>query len=127
MRLIFETANFSVAPHEKPHVDRDDGGHVVITPKVMVNDRTELSPELAKEMMVFSIIAGKAMKRVMNEHGVDLDRINYQENGNWVHHLHWHLYGRAISAKVQKHGDALNFPHRETGYYDTFRFSNLRC
>ncbi len=64
------------------------------------------------------------MKKVMNEHGVDIGRINYQENGNWSvfkpegSHLAIHLYGRAKSAKIQKYGDALNFPHPKTGFYD---------
>lgn len=125
MALIFETTNFRIeTPSQKPHVGRDDGGHIMIVPKVRVEDRTKLSPELAKELMMLTMITGEAMKRVMNDHGVDIGRINYQENGNWSvfdpegPYLHVHLYGRAKSAKIQKYGDALNFPHVETGFYD---------
>ena len=55
----------------------------------------------------------------MNEHGVDIGRINYQDNGNWSvfksegPYLHIHLFGRAKSAKIQKYGDACYFPHKE--------------
>ena len=35
-------------------------------------------------------------------------------------YLHIHIYGRAKSAKIQKYGDALNLPHRETGFYEGF-------
>jgi hypothetical protein len=64
------------------------------------------------------------MAKGMNNRGVDIGRINYQDNGNWSvfkpegPYLHIHLYGRAKSAKIQKYGDATNFPQRETGFYD---------
>lgn len=69
--------------------------------------------------MRLTIVAGEAMKTVMNEHGVDIGRINYQDNGNWrVFHpegpyLHIHLYGRAKSSKKQKYGEACFFPSRK--------------
>ena len=59
------------------------------------------------------------MNTVMNRHGVDIGRINYQDNGNWGvykpegSYLHIHLYGRAKSAKTQKYGQACVFPHIE--------------
>ena len=55
----------------------------------------------------------------MNKHGVDVGRINYQDNGNWTEFkpsgssLHLHLYGRARSAKIQKYGQSLFFPHED--------------
>lgn len=89
MTVIFETNNFSVeTPNKKPHIDRQDGGHIVILPKVRVEDRTKLAPALAKEMMKLSMVTGEAMMKVMNEHGVDLGRINYQENGTGVFLIH---------------------------------------
>ena len=124
MSLIYETDNFLVEAPEKPHIDRNDGGHIIILPKVRVEDRTKLNPEPAKELMKLSMVVGEAMTKVMNEHGVDIGRINYQENGNWSvlspegSFLHEHVYGRAKSAKIQKYGDALYFPHRDTGFYD---------
>jgi diadenosine tetraphosphate (Ap4A) HIT family hydrolase len=123
---IFETENFIIKAWDpKPHIDRNDGGHIAILPKVRVEDRTKLSPELAKELMKLTMIVGEAMATAMNNHGVDIGRINYQENGNWSvfkpegPYLHVHIYGRAKSAKKQPYGHALNFPFPSTGFYDT--------
>jgi diadenosine tetraphosphate (Ap4A) HIT family hydrolase len=125
MSLIYETENFLIETLDsKPHIDRNDGGHILIVPKVRVGDRTKLTPDLAKELMKLTMITGEAMMKVMNEHGVDVGRINYQENGNWSvfkpsgSFLHEHLYGRAQSAKIQKYGEALHFPQMSTGFYD---------
>jgi diadenosine tetraphosphate (Ap4A) HIT family hydrolase len=125
-KKIFETENFVVGSPSDPHVSRTDGGHIVISPKVKVVDRTELSPLLAIELMRLTMLTGKAMSTVLNKNGVDIGRINYQDNGNWSvfrptgPYLHIHLYGRAKSAKIHKYGDACTFPHRETGFYDNF-------
>lgn len=127
MAVIYETDDFTVISSEKPHVDRIDGGHIKIVPKVRVRDRTQLSPELAKELMKLTMVVGEAMVIGLNRRGIDVGRINYQDNGNWGvfnpegPYLHVHLYGRAKSAKVQKYGDALYLPHRETGFYDSFQ------
>lgn len=125
MKHIFETENFRIEAWDpKPHIDRNDGGHIAILPKVRVEDRTKLSNELAKELMKLTMVVGEAMKIAMNKQGVDIGRINYQENGNWSvfkpggSYLHVHLYGRAKSAKIQKYGHALNFPFLDTGFYD---------
>lgn len=125
MIVIFETDKFTVeALSQKPHIDRNDGGHILIIPKIPVEDLTKLNPSLAKELIKLVMVVGEAMKEVLNQHGVDIGIINYQENGNWSvfapkgPHLHVHLYGRAISAKTQKYGEALYFPKPETGFYD---------
>jgi diadenosine tetraphosphate (Ap4A) HIT family hydrolase len=124
MTGIYETANFEVSAPDRPHVDRADGGHVKIVPKVRVSERTKLSPELAKELMVLSMVTGEAMTIALNRRGIDVERINYQENGNWGvfrpegPYLHLHLYGRARSATTQTFGEALFLPRRETGFYD---------
>jgi diadenosine tetraphosphate (Ap4A) HIT family hydrolase len=126
MGMIYETESFSVVAHARPHVDRLDGGHVIIFPKERVVDRTQLSTEQAKELMKLTMIVGQAMGEALNERGIDIGRINYQDNGNWGvfrpegPSLHVHLYGRAKSARIQKYGDALHLPHRDTGFYDTF-------
>jgi diadenosine tetraphosphate (Ap4A) HIT family hydrolase len=123
---ILQTDNFVVEAVEKPHVSRMDGGHIKITPKVRVIDRTELSPQLAIELMRLTMIVGKAMIAALNRRGIDVLRINYQDMGNWSvfkpegPYLHINLYGRAKSAKTQKWGDACYLPHRETGFYDSF-------
>ncbi len=123
---IIETANFTVVAVEKPHVSREDGGHIKISPKVRIADRTELAPKLAIEAMRLTMIVGAAMARGMNKRGVDIGRINYQDNGNWSvfqpegPYFHIHLYGRAKSAKINKWGDACYFPQRSSGFYENF-------
>lgn len=123
---IFQTKNFIVESVEKPHITRIDGGHIMIKPKVKLVDRTKLSPELAIELMRLSMVVGEAMTIALNRRGIDIGRINYQDNGNWSvfkpdgPYLHIHLYGRAKSAKVHKYGDACYFPQRDTGFYDSF-------
>ena len=129
MALIYEAANFLVESVEQPHIDRDDGGHIIIYPKIKVCDRQDLSWEFAAELMKLTIIVGQAMTTVMNHHGVDIGRINYQDNGNWSvfnidgPFLHIHLYGRAKSAKIQKYGQACFFPHIDENpeYYENFK------
>ena len=118
MPIIFESSHFTVEVPERPHIDRLDGGHIVINPKVPVEDRTKLSPTLAKELMMLTMVAGEAMTIGLNKRGIDVARINYQDNGNWRHELHIHLYGRAKSATKQTYGEALHFPKPEKGYYE---------
>lgn len=124
--LIHKTLNFRVLAHDRPHVDRADGGHIIILPKVRVKDRTCLSPPLAKELMKLTMIVGEAMATALNRCGIDVGRINYQDNGNWGvfkpegPYLHIHLYGCAKSAKIQKYGEALHLPQRHTGFYNLF-------
>lgn len=112
MTLIYETENFTLESHENPEIDRLEGGHMKINPKVTVIDRTFLSPKKAIELMRFTIVAGKAMVLWMEKRWVKIWRINYQDNGNWKPELHIHLYGRAIDAKIQKYGDPLTPGHK---------------
>ncbi len=126
---IYETRNFLVEAAGKPHIDRDEGGHIVIRPKVGISTRQELFPNQAVELMRLTIVVGEAMTKVMNELGVNIGRINYQDNGNWGvfksegPKLHVHLYGRAKNAKIQKYGQACYFPHidEEPDYYKEFK------
>jgi diadenosine tetraphosphate (Ap4A) HIT family hydrolase len=123
---IFQTRNFIIVSAEKPHVSRTDGGHIKIIPKTKTVDRTQLTPEQAIELMRLTMVVGEAMTKALNRRGIDIGRINYQDNGNWGvfkpegPYLHIHLYGRAKSAQTQKYGDACYFPQRETGFYDSF-------
>lgn len=126
MAFIYQTNNFIVEAVEKPLVTRTDGGHIAISPKVRVVDRTQLPPQMAIEMIRLTMLIGEAMTTGMNNRGIDIGRINYQDNGNWGvflpegPHMHIHLYGRAKSATIQKYGEACSFPFRETGFYDRF-------
>ena len=109
-KIVFETDNFQVITRDKPHISRTDGGHLIINPKVPVEDRTKLSPALATELMILTMVVGEAMKVGLAKNGINLGRINYQDNGNWRHELHIHLYGRAKGATNQQYGWALRFP-----------------
>jgi diadenosine tetraphosphate (Ap4A) HIT family hydrolase len=127
--MIYETPNFFIKATELPHVyiSREEGGHVMVKPKVPLRDRTLFSPELAIEYMKLSMVAGEAMLTVMPQRGVDVGLINYQDMGNWSvfvpggPHVHTHLFGRAKDAVKQKYGDAINLPHLDTGFYEGFQ------
>lgn len=110
MPVVLEARHFTILVPERPHVARDDGGHLVINPKVAVEDRTRLSREQAVELVKLTMVAGEAMRTVLARRGIDIGRINYQDNGNWRHELHVHLYGRARSAKGQPWGQPLSLP-----------------
>ena len=60
--------------------------------------------------MKLTMVAGEAMKTVLTRNGIAIGRINYQDNGNWRHELHVHLYGRARGATIQTWGHPLAFP-----------------
>lgn len=117
MSLIYESTHFSVEAEKKPLVDRMDGGHIAIHPKVKVSTRQDLSPKQAIELMRLTMVVGEGMTTVLTRHGVDIGRINYQDNGNWSvfkpggAQLHVHIYRRAKNAIHQKYGQSLNFPH----------------
>lgn len=113
MTIIFESKNFLVEPHPRPEVDRLDGGHVRINPKVNIIDRQKLTPDQAKELMRLTILVGEAMKRYYKSIGLELHRVNYQDNGNWREECHYHLYGRAKAAKYQKAGDPIISGHKD--------------
>ena len=110
MPPVFESEYFEIAVPPHPHVCRSDGGHLIIHPKAAVEDRTKLTRDQAVELVKLTMVAGEAMKTVLTQRGIDLGGINYQDNGNWRHELHVHLYGRARSATIQPYGHALAFP-----------------
>lgn len=126
MAQVYQSQNFIVESVDKPMVSRKEGGHLIITPNVRVSDRTKLSPALATEFIRLSMVVGEAMTVALNNRGIDVGRINYQDNGNWAvfapqgPHFHLHLYGRAKSATIQKYGESVNLPKMESGFYDLF-------
>jgi diadenosine tetraphosphate (Ap4A) HIT family hydrolase len=110
MAPVFESTHFDITVPERPHVSRGDGGHLIINPKVPVEDRTHLTREQAIELVKLTMVAGEAMKTALGRRGIDIGRINYQDNGNWRFDLHVHLYGRARDAKLQPWGTFLQLP-----------------
>ncbi|MEI6850554.1 MAG: hypothetical protein WCK26_01140 [Candidatus Saccharibacteria bacterium] len=125
-KLIFESENFLLNSVEKPHITRTDGGHIKITPKHHFADRSKLSPKLAVEMAWITMLSGEAMKNGLIKRGIDIGLVNYQDMKNWGvfkpegPYLHIHLYGRAKDAIIQKYGNSMELPQRETGFYDKF-------
>ncbi|MBM3372437.1 MAG: hypothetical protein FJY44_01050 [Betaproteobacteria bacterium] len=109
MALIYEARHFVLRTLDQPHVSRGDGGHIVIDPKIAVEDRTRLTREQAIELVKLTMIGGEALKTVLTRRGIAIGRINYQDNGNWRAELHVHIYGRALDAKRQPYGRALDF------------------
>lgn len=115
--IILNTKHFSVFVPSTPHIDRTDGGHICVCctddNKYYLQDLSDLE---VLELGVLLKLIGKIMMCVLNENGVDVGLVNYQINGNWTYNhpdkplLHAHIYGRAFSAKVQRFGQALNFP-----------------
>lgn len=125
--IIFETENFIIATIRNPHIDRMDGGHIIIISKnTKYKTLSDMPLDIAMELMTLTIAGGNAMKEALNKHGIDVGLINYQVNGNWSvvneerDPVHMHLYGRAKSAVHQKYGEALYLPNPNTGFYDGF-------
>lgn len=125
-KILCKTKTFEVEVPEKPFVSREDGGHLRIMSTVKVKDRTELTAEQTIEYALLSEVVGKALELGMTKCGIEIGNINWQEMGNWSVFkpegitLHMHLFGRATNAKIQKYGEAVQLPFRETGFYDSF-------
>ena len=124
MELIYETFHFTIKALPKPHVSRADGGHIIIFPKEPVVSRWDLDQMRAKAFMRLSMLAGKALTIALNERGIPVERINFEDAGNWAigtergPRLHLHLYGRSRDSVQQVHGEALNFPHKKTRFWE---------
>lgn len=126
-KIICKTKTFTVEVPEKPFVSREDGGHLRIMSNIKVKDRTELTSEQTVEYALLSEVIGKALELAMFKCGIEIGNINWQEMGNWSVFkpegitLHMHIFGRAKNATVQKYGEAVQLPFRETGFYDEFK------
>lgn len=125
--IIYEAGEFIIAVPIKPHIPREDGGHIWIRPKEKYfSDRIVFEPSHAIEVMRLTMLAGEALQKAMRSRGIEIERINYQENGNWSYlegtkpSFHIHLYGRTRNAKSQKWGEALYFPNPKDSFYDNF-------
>jgi diadenosine tetraphosphate (Ap4A) HIT family hydrolase len=124
--IICKTKTFDVEVPEKPFVDRADGGHLRIMSRIKVKDRTELSLDQTVEYALLSEVVGKALERGMTQRDIEIGNVNWQEMGNWSVFkpegiiLHMHVFGRAKGASVQKYGEAIKLPFRDTGFYDSF-------
>ena len=131
MAHIHETKNFIVESHEQPFLPRTDGGHIRIKIKdTSIEDRTQLEPQVAIEIMRLTMIVGEALQVAMNNRGVPVIKINYQDMGNWAYkqgkkpYLHYHVFGRASNAVKQPWPESMYLPDRDTGFYEGFEALN---
>lgn len=121
-KIIYETDRFSIWVPNPPHIDRLDGGHIVISAKRYVDSRLDLTPSESIEVMMLTQLSSQAVKEAFKKQGIDIARFNYQENGNWAFlnntkpFFHIHIYGRTINSPNQKWGEALYFPDPETKF-----------
>ncbi|MDR1281736.1 MAG: hypothetical protein LBK99_13060 [Opitutaceae bacterium] len=119
MSAIYETVHFILRANPRPHVSRTDGGHLEIHPRQHTLHRWQFDVPRAQALMRLSMLAGEAMITALNERGIPVERLNFQDNGNWGigtpggPRFHLHLYGRARGSVHQKHGEALRFPLRD--------------
>ena len=127
MAEIYQTKNFIVESHEKPFLPRTDGGHIRIRVKdESITDRTKLDSKTAIELMRITMITGEALQTAMNNLGIPVVKINYQDMGNWSYKegklpfLHVHVFGRASNAIKQIWPESMYLPDRKTGFYDGF-------
>lgn len=127
MAQIFETENFIVRSANHPHVSREEGGHILIKVKdESISDRTKLTPQLAIELMRLSMIVGEAFAKGMQNRGVEIVKVNYQDMGNWPYKegkqpvCHYNIYGRVWGAKKQPFPEAVYLPDMKSGFYDGF-------
>lgn len=124
-KIIYETETFKAIVNNKPHISREDGGHIRIKSKEKnFESRFDLSPKEAKEVMRLTMLVGEAMINGMKKRGINIERINYQDNGNWAYlkgskpSFHIHLYGRVKNCSRQPFGEALYFPNPKDEYYN---------
>ncbi len=101
---IYENAH-AVAVWGSPYVK----GHVKVIVKRHAENLTDLSPEEAAGLMDVWIKVGKAIQEVLHP-----DIINWQINGNWVRHVHGHIYPRWQSD--QDWGEPIHLPTKEQAH-----------
>ena len=93
---VYEDKYFRVTSPEFPLNDRNDGGHLILTKKERVTDRSDMTYQEAIDFMRISMAVGKAMYEVLG-----IERMNYEDLGNWGidepggAKMHLHFFGRA--------------------------------
>lgn len=125
--VFYQTENFKACVPLKPHIPREDGGHIRIRAREkLFSSRLDLTPAEAIEVMRLTMLISEAMINGMKVRGVNIKRINYQENGNWAYLrdtqpvFHIHLYGRTENSKSQIWGESLYFPNPNDSFYNGF-------
>ena len=94
--IVYEDKYFEVVRPSLPLNSGDDGGHLLLTKREPVHDRSDLTWQEAIDFIRISMAVGKAMYEVL-----DVERMNYEDLGNWGlddlggPKMHLHLFGRA--------------------------------
>lgn len=123
---IYESKHTKIALPKRPHVTREDGGHLVVYPKRRVKEIYELDKDELLDCFLTVSILSAAMKDVLAKNDIIIENFNIQDNGNWSFlkneelALHIHIYGRTKANKYQKFGEALYLPYAEDNpkFYD---------
>ena len=125
--VFFETPDFFLAVPNPPHIDRKDGGHIVVVSKKNYNNFYDMPYSLSREMIFLAQRCGYALQKTLVSCGIEIGIINYQINGNWSalnnvkDPIHMHIYGRAKNSEHQKYGEALFFPNPDKWDYNMFQ------
>lgn len=121
--IVWEDPRFEIRIPREPHIDAEDGGHIVIYPKDRQSYTYAFTEADQKEMIRLEAVCEKIMMEYLGA-----DHVNIQRNGNWYFlehpdapkgngpHLHVHIYGRSKKSKHQPWGEALNFPNPKIGW-----------
>ncbi len=128
--LLLETEHFHVSIPRGLLIDRNDGGHIAIFPRVDTDDRMSMEPGQALEYIAVSMAAGKAMMEVLNGSGIPVERLNFMDMGNWRlltprrPRFHEHIFGRALGSRFQIHGEFSKIPPKGSPFYKTIEPMN---
>ena len=122
--LVWQNANFKITTPAIPHIDKFDGGHLIVSPQVELGSITELGDELLLEMYQLVGLCELALIQILGRQNIKIPFTNNQDNGNWAvfngknKSLHIHIYGRAINSFKQVFGQALYCPDPNSTFYD---------
>ncbi|HEV2354451.1 MAG TPA: hypothetical protein VGR89_09420 [Puia sp.] len=125
--IIYESQHFFLTRAPRPFVSREEGGHMrIFAKRPEITERRDFTPEEAVDFIWLSSAAGEALEKGMNDRGVKVLKINFEELGNWPFktgdpvQFHEHIFGRAEGSKHQVFPEAVQLPDRSSGFYEGF-------
>ncbi|MGK0442675.1 MAG: diadenosine tetraphosphate (Ap4A) HIT family hydrolase [Pseudohongiellaceae bacterium] len=116
--LIWRFNTVDICVPQEPLNSWQDGGHLTVTPRRHITDRTECYAHEAIELMAATMLAGRALLDVLQ-----VEKVNYQEMGNWSlgkpkkPWLHVHVFGRARQQSFQVRGESIRFFPQGHAFY----------
>lgn len=123
--VVWQNDNFKVTTPSIPHICKQDGGHLIVSPQKNISSITQLSDDLLLQMYKIVAQCELALISVLAVEGIEIPFTNNQDNGNWAvfnnlpKSLHVHIYGRAKNSKKQVFGEALYCPNPNSRFYDS--------